>query len=156
MMDAPRPIALESRQTNPAALAGRADSKGLPPKGCEVWTAPVKVFDIERVVNVSQRLLVEAPSRRCPGPGDLDTERHESRDRRRVRRVPVVPSEHRSPRIPFLSFPIRRQAPSCLVAHKAVSVKIPCDADVYEVGGEPSGLRHTISGTRRFFVGTSR
>ena len=34
----------------------------MPPKGCEAWVALVKVFDVERVVNVSQHLLVEAPS----------------------------------------------------------------------------------------------
>jgi hypothetical protein len=45
-------LSLESRQTR------------KPPKGCDAWAAPLKVFDAERVVNVSQRLwkLVEAPS----------------------------------------------------------------------------------------------
>ena len=105
----------------------------------------MKVFDVERVVNVSQRLLVEAPSRRSSFSGDLDTARHQSREWHRVRRVPVVSSERRSPRIPFFSFPIRRQAPSFLVAYKAVRVKIPCDVDVYNVGGEAVGaVAHDI------------
>jgi hypothetical protein len=46
----------------------------------------MKVLDVERVVNVSQRLLVEAPNRRSQGPGDRDSERHESHEWRRVRR----------------------------------------------------------------------
>ena len=99
----------------------------------------MKVFDVERAVNVSQRLLVEAPSSRSPSPEDLDNERHESRDRRRVRHVPVVPSKRHSPRFPFFSFPIHHQAPSFLVVYKAVHVKIPCGVDVYDVGGEAVG-----------------
>ena len=40
----------------------------MPSKGCEAWAALVKVFDIERVVNVSQHLLVEALRSRSQAP----------------------------------------------------------------------------------------
>ena len=44
------------------------------------------------------------------GPRDLDTERHESCDRRRMRHV-VVPSERHSPRIPFSLSPSATKLP---------------------------------------------
>ena len=71
-----------------------------------MWTAPVKVFDVERVVNMSQRLFVEARSSRSPGPGDLDTERHESRDRCRVPYEYLTQLIHTVQGIPVLEYKI--------------------------------------------------